>query len=82
MVEHNSLGINVRNFFKGITAYLDSFPLLLLSFFSSSQFVIVGSPNWLINYLLQTDLEVCWIPLATELDFIWRSKAECNTASV
>lgn len=69
MVERNSLGVNVRNLFKGITAYLDSFPLLL-SFFPSSQFVIVGSPNWLINYLLQADLEVCGIPLATELDFI------------
>lgn len=63
MVERNSLGVDVRNLFKEITAYLDSFPLLL-SFFSSSQFVIVGSPNWLINYLLQTDLEVCGILLA------------------
>jgi len=69
MVEHNSLGVNVRNLFKGIIAYLDSFALLLF-FFSSSQFVIVGSPNWLINYILQTDLEVCGIPLAMELDFI------------
>lgn len=77
MVEHNSLGVNVRNLFKGITAYLDSYSFLLppaspllLSFLSSSQFVIVGSPNWLINYLLLADLEVCGIPLATELDFI------------
>lgn len=69
MVEHNSLGVNVRNLFKGITAYLDSFPFLP-SFSSSSQLVIVGTPNWLINYLLQTDLEVCGILLATELGFI------------